>query len=215
MGRRRAAVKKSSGPFVFCTVQYTSGDWESAPLLPENIIDALVRHTTLDVRPTGENIRLDSPAIFNYPFCWLTGHLPVRFTAAERENLKRYVERGGFIMVDDHSHDINGTFHKTVTQEIERVFGRRLKPVPDTHELYRSFFVYPEGAPHTQHELNGYGDDLLHQSLYAIEVDGRIGLLYSNKDYSSEWNYHPETNQFSTEDIRKFAVNLVAYALSR
>jgi hypothetical protein len=200
--------------FVFCTAIYSSGDWESAPLLPANLIDTLARHTTLDVAPTGVNVRLDSQEIFDYPFVWLTGHLPVRFTLAERTNLKRYVERGGFMMVDDHNHDVNGAFHKTATEEIERLFGR-LKKVPDSHELFKCFFVYPDGAPHTQHELNGYGDDMLHEFLYAVEANGRIGLLYSNKDYSSEWNFHPETKKFSTVDITKFGVNLVVYALTR
>src|SRR5215218_1664745 len=97
--KRALNLKRPLEPFIFCTVEYTSGDWESAPLLAENMIDAVARYTTLDVRPTGENVRLDSQAIFDYPFCWLTGHLPVRFTVEERRNLKRYVERGGFMLV--------------------------------------------------------------------------------------------------------------------
>ena len=104
--------------FVFATVEYTSGDWESAPALPENLIDSVARYTSIDVEPTGVNVRLDSDDIFNYPFVWLTGHLPVRFTDAERRNLKRYVERGGFIMVDDHNHDIDGAFHRTIVSEL-------------------------------------------------------------------------------------------------
>jgi hypothetical protein len=200
--------------FVFCTAIYSSGDWESAPILPENLIDTLARHTNLEVAPVGENVRLDSEKIFDYPFVWLTGHLPVVFTNAERNNLKRYVERGGFMMVDDHNHDTNGAFHKYASAEIERLFGRMVR-VPDKHELYKCFFTFADGAPHTQHELNGYGDDMLHDYLYAVEVNGRIGLLYSNKDYSSEWNFHPETKRFSTVDITKFAVNLIVYALTR
>lgn len=201
--------------FTFCTAIYTSGDWESAPLLAENLIDTLARHTTLDLAPVGATVRLDSARIFDYPFVWLTGHLPVRFTEAERANLRRYVERGGFMVVDDHSHDINGAFHKTATAEIERIFDRPLKPVPDSHEIYSCFFPFPDGAPHTQHELNGYGDDMLHPYLYAIEANHRIGILYSNKDYSSEWNFHPETKRLISEDITKFAVNLVVYAYTR
>ena len=45
--------------------------------------------------------------------------------------------------------------------------------------------------------------------------DGRIAVLYSNKDYSSEWNYHPENKRFLSVDNTKFAVNLVVYALTR
>jgi len=200
--------------FVFATAEYTSGDWESAPTLPEAVIDAVAKYTTIDVAPVGVAVRLDSDALFNHPFVWMTGHLPVRFTDAERRNLKRYVERGGMIMIDDHNHDITGQFHKTATEEVERLFGKMTR-LPKTHELYRCFFVYEDGPPNTHHELNGYGDDLLHPYLDAILVRDRIGLLYSSKDYSSEWNFHAETKRFMREDPTKFAVNLIVYALTR
>lgn len=208
--------------FVFATAEYASGDWESAPALPANLIDSVARYTSIEVAPAGVSVRLDSDELFNYPFVWLTGHLPVRFTEAERRNLKRYVERGGFMMVDDHNHDITGVFHQTVTEEIEGLFGK-LEQVPNDHEIYRCFFVFENGPPHTHHELNGWGDDLLHPYLHAIFVGpstgdrrrDRIGLLYSNKDYSSEWNFHPETKRTMQQDPTKFGVNLIVYALTR
>ncbi|MBX6331226.1 MAG: DUF4159 domain-containing protein [Gemmatimonadaceae bacterium] len=200
--------------FVFATAEYASGDWESAPALPENVIDTLAKYTTIDVAPVGVNVKLSSDELFNYPFVWMTGHLPVRFTDAERRNVKRYVERGGFLMIDDHNHDITGVFHKTVNEEIERLFGKMTR-LPKDHELYRCFFVFEDGPPNTHHELNGYGDDLLHRYLDAVLVNGRIGLLYSSKDYSSEWNFHAETKKFMQQDPTKFAVNLIVYALTR
>jgi hypothetical protein len=200
--------------FVFATVEYASGDWESAPALAENLIDSIARYTTIDVAPVGVNVKLGSNEIFNYPFVWLTGHLPVRFTDQERKNLKRYVERGGLMMVDDHNHDITGTFHKTATEEIERLFGKMTRLRKD-HELYKSFFVFEDGPPNTHHELNGYGDDLLHRYLDAVIVNDRVGLIYSSKDYSSEWNFHAETKRFMQQDVTKFGVNLVVYALTR
>ena len=200
--------------FVFATVEYQSGDWESAPALPGNLIDSLVRYTSIEAEPVGVSVRLDSPDVFNYPFLWLTGHLPVRFTDAERRNLKRYVERGGFIMVDDHNHDITGVFHQTATEEIQRLFGKMTR-LPNDHEIYRCFFEFKSGPPHTQHELNGWGDDLLHPYLDAVIVNGRVGLLYSSKDYSSEWNFHAESKELMQQDITRFGVNLMVYALTR
>jgi hypothetical protein len=200
--------------FVFATAEYASGDWESAPALPENLIDSLARYTAIDVAPVGVNVKLGADELFDYPFVWLTGHLPVRFTDVERRNVKRYVERGGFLMVDDHNHDITGVFHKTATEEIERLFGPMTR-LPKDHELYRAFFVFEDGPPNTHHELNGYGDDLLHKYLDAVIVNGRIGLLYSSKDYSSEWNFHAETKRFMQQDPTKFGVNLIVYALTR
>jgi len=200
--------------FVFATAEYASGDWESAPALAENLIDSLARYTSIDVAPVGVNVKVGSNELYDYPFVWLTGHLPVRFTDDERRNIKRYVERGGFLMVDDHNHDITGVFHKTATEEIERLFGKMTR-LPKDHELYRAFFVFEDGPPNTHHELNGYGDDLLHKYLDAVIVNGRIGLLYSSKDYSSEWNFHADTKRFMQQDPTKFGVNLIVYALTR
>jgi hypothetical protein len=200
--------------FVFATAEYASGDWESAPSLPENLIDSVARYTSIDVAPVGVNVKLASDALFNYPFIWMTGHLPVRLTDVERRNVKRYVERGGLLMIDDHNHDITGVFHKTANEEIERMFGKMTR-LPKDHELYRCFFVFEDGPPNTHHELNGYGDDLLHKYLDAVLVRDRIGLIYSSKDYSSEWNFHADTKRLMQQDPTKFGVNLIVYALTR
>ena len=200
--------------FVFATAQYDSGDWDSAPLVPANVIDTIARYTSIDVAPSGIIIPLASPSLFRYPLIYMTGHLPVRFSAAERTNLQRYGERGGLLFVDDHNHDIDGTFHRTATEELARTYGS-LKPLPNTHPLYRAFFTFEDGPPTTSHELNGWGDNLVHKTLSGVEHDGRLVLLYSSKDYSSEWNYHPENKRFLSVDNTKFAVNLVVYALTR
>lgn len=200
--------------FVFATAQYESGNWDSAPTLPANIIDTIARYTAIPVAPTGTVVPLSSEALLRYPFVWLTGHLPVRFTAAESRMLRQYAERGGLLFVDDHNHDIDGAFHKTATEEITRVIGP-LRELPNDDVLYRSFFVFEDGPPTTSHELNGWGDNLVHEHLLAARVGDRVSVLYSNKDYSSEWNYHPDTKRFLSVDNTRFAVNLVVYALTR
>ncbi len=70
--------------FVFATAQYESGDWDSAPLVPANLIDSIARYTSIPVAPTGVVVALSSADALRYPFLFLTGHLPVRFTEAER-----------------------------------------------------------------------------------------------------------------------------------
>ena len=200
--------------FVFATAQYESGDWDSAPMVPANIIDTIARYTSIDVAPTGVIVPISSPAIFRYPLLYLTGHLPVRFSTAERDNLRGYGSRGGLLFVDDHNHDVDGTFHKTATEELTRVYGA-LREIPNSHPLYRTFFKFEDGPPTTSHELNGWGDNLVHKTLSGVERDGRLALLYSSKDYSSEWNYHPDNKRFMSVDNTKFAVNLVVYALTR
>ncbi len=203
-----------SEAFVFATAQYDSGDWDSAPLVPANVIDAVARYTSLPVRPQGVSVPLASEAIFQYPLLYLTGHLPVRFTIKEADVVHKYLQRGGLLFVDDHNHDVDGTFNKTAREEIRRVAGP-LVVLPNTHELYKAFFTFENGPPTTSHEMNGWGDNLIHEHLEAVLLGTRISVLYSNKDYSSEWSYHPDNKRFLSIDNTKFAVNLVIYALTR
>ncbi|MCE2955320.1 MAG: DUF4159 domain-containing protein [Gemmatimonas sp.] len=209
-----AGTGTRSAPFVFATAQYESGDWDSAPLVPANIIDSLARYTALAVRPQGVIVPLSSEAVFPYPLLYLTGHLPVRFTSREREVLGKYLDRGGLLFVDDHNHDVDGAFNKTAREEIRRVAGPLL-PLPNTHELYRCFFVFENGPPATSHEMNGWGDNLVHEQLDAVVKNGRIRVLFSNKDYSSEWSFHPDNKRFLSVDNTRFGVNIVVYALTR
>jgi Domain of unknown function (DUF4159) len=200
--------------FVFATAQYESGDWDSAPLVPANVIDSVARYTSIQVAPTGVIVSLASRDVFRHPMLYLTGHLPVRFNAAERANVAEFIRRGGFLFVDDHNHDIDGAFHKTATEEIARAVAP-LVQVPNDHPLYRAFFHFADGPPTTSHELNGWGDNLVHKHLLGVVRNGRLGVLYSNKDYSSEWGYHPDNKRFLAVDNTKFAVNVVVYALTR
>ena len=71
-----------------------------------------------------------------------------------------------------------------------------------------------KGPPTTSFELNGWGDDLVHDYLKAIEISGRIAVLYSNKDYGCEWDYDYRNKRFLAEDNTKFGVNIILYALN-
>ena len=125
------------------------------------------------------------------------------------------MENGGFVFVDDCNHDIDGLFAKSFEEQMALTFGAdALKKIPNAHPLYKAFFSYDDGPPTTSQELNGWGDDLVHDYLKAIEVNGRIGVLYSNKDYGCEWDYDFRNKRWYKIDNTKFAVNIVMYALT-
>ena len=89
------------------------------------------------------------------------------------------------------------------------------KDLPNNNEIYNCFFKFSDGPPATSHELNGWGDNLVHKNLQAVMQGDRIAVLYSSKDYSSEWNYSPDSKRFSTVDNTRFGVNIIVYALTR
>jgi hypothetical protein len=145
----------------------------------------------------------------------MTGHKLVRFSDKERAGLVRFVEHGGLLFSDDCNHDVDGLYAKSFEAEMRRAFpgAATLARIPNTHALYRSFFTF-DGPPQTSHELNGWGDDMVHDYLRGVERHGRLGIVYSNKDYGCEWDYDWRNKRFRREDNTKFAVNLVVYVMT-
>lgn len=204
-----------SNAFFFTRLQYESGDWDVDQRMPSNVLNSLVEYTTLKVDTQEKIIPLHSDEIFKSPFCYLSGHKLVQFTKKERENFKKYVNNGGFVFVDDCNHDIDGLFAKSFERQMEDIFGSGgLKKISNKHEIYNIFFEFENGPPTTSQELNGWGDDLVHEYLKAIEINGRIGVLYSNKDYGCEWDYDFRNKRWYKNDNTRFAVNIVMYALT-
>lgn len=210
----RAAVRPAEYDFWFTRLMYDSGDWDVDQRMPSNLITSLIDYTGLRVDPEEKVLALADPRMLSAPFCYLSGHKLVEFNADERRNFELYVRNGGFVFVDDCNHDIDGLFARSFEAEMATIFGpTALDKLPNNHALYRSFFVF-DGPPATGYELNGWGDDLVHDYLKGIEIDGRLGVLYSNKDYGCEWDYDWRNKRFLAEDNTKFGVNIVMYALS-
>jgi len=204
----------SNSPFTFTRLRYHSGDWDTDQRMPSNILNSLIEYTTIPVNPQEKVIDLGSDDIFQHPFCYISGHKLVQFDKQEAVNFKTYVQNGGFIFADDCNHDIDGLFAKSFEAQMAVLFGpAALKKIPNSHALFSSFFKFDKGPPTTSFELNGWGDDLVHEYLKAIEINGRIAVLYSNKDYGCEWDYDFRNKRFLSEDNTRFGVNIIVYAL--
>ncbi|MGQ0800221.1 MAG: DUF4159 domain-containing protein [Pseudomarimonas sp.] len=213
-GVRQAHASDGRFDFWFTRLMYESGDWDVDQRMPTTVLDSLLQYTQLRIDPQEHVLPLADPRMLDAPFCYLAGHKLVEFNPQERRNFERYVKNGGFVFVDDCNHDIDGLFARSFEAEMARIFGSdSLRKLSNQHPLYSSFFAL-DGPPPTSFELNGWGDDLIHDYLKGIEVDGRLGVLYSNKDYGCEWDYDWRNKRWLAEDNTKLAVNIVIYAIS-
>lgn len=207
-GRRRA-------DFSFTRLRYLSGDWDVDERMPSNLLNSLIEYTTVPVATTERVVDLESEAVFDSPFAYLAGHRLVEFTSRERDVFERFVRGGGFLFADDCNHDVDGLFARSFEAQVAAIFGpAALRRIPGDHPLYRAFFTFDDGPPTTSLELNGWGDDLVHDYLRAVEVDGRIAILYSNKDYGCEWDYDFRNKRFLAEDNTRFGVNIIIHAMT-
>ena len=207
-GRRRA-------DFSFTRLRYLSGDWDVDERMPSNLLNSLIEYTTVPVATTERVVDLESEAVFDSPFAYLAVHRLVEFTSRERDVFERFVRGGGFVFADDCNHDVDGLFARSFEAQVAAIFGpAALRRIPGDHPLYRAFFTFDDGPPTTSLELNGWGDDLVHDYLRAVEIDGRVAILYSNKDYGCEWDYDFRNKRFLAEDNTKFGVNIIIHAMT-
>src|SRR5882724_2653628 len=160
------AGKPRGSEFVFARLRYESGDWDYNPKVAANVLDSIIQYTSIPVYKEEVVISAASAELLSFPFVFMTGHKLVRFTAAERDNLQRFADAGGLLFSDDCNHDVNGLYARSFEQEMQTVFPNDpMTKLPAWHPLYRSFFMFKSGPPQTSHELNGRGDNIVHEYL--------------------------------------------------
>jgi hypothetical protein len=129
------------------------------------------------------------------------------FISKVPENLKEYLEHGGFLYVDD-DYGLDTTFR----QEIRKVFkDKELVELPFSHPIFHSHFEFPNGLPKT-HEH----DDKAPQA-FGIFHQGRLVLLYTFESNPSDGWADPESHNDPPEKREtafKIGTNIVVYALT-
>ncbi len=157
---------------------------------------------------------LADPRMLEAPFCYLAGHTLVEFNGAERQNFVRYVRNGGFVFVDDCNHDIDGLLATSFEAQMVACSARRhCRSCPTATRCTAASSASRRPARH-QFRTQRLGRRPGARLPEGIEVDGRLGLLYSNKDYGCEWDYDWRNKRFLAEDNTRFGVNIVMYALN-
>ena len=151
-------------------------------------------------------VTLSSPALWEVPYLYMTGHGNVRFSDADLVTLRRYLQQGGFLHADD-----NYGMDESFRRELARLFpDRPLAEVPLDHPIYNLVYQFPRGVPKV-HEHDGKP-----AQGFGIFLDGRLAVFYTyQSDLGDGWE-DPDVHK-DDPDVREAAlrmgVNLVAYAV--
>src|SRR5207253_3315746 len=113
-------------------------------------------------------VKLSSDELFNFPLIIMTGEGSFELAEKERENLRSYVERGGFLLASAgcSSHEWDRSFRR----EMSLVFPQYpLVAVGMEHPIFHTVYEIKElQAKHGKPK-----------PLEGVTVGGRIGVLYS------------------------------------
>lgn len=183
------------------------GDWYANKTSMPNLIQFCNKNLKTQIDPREEVVEVGSPELFSYPFVHMTGHGNVVFSASEAANLRKYLEAGGFLHVDD-----NYGLDKFIRVEMKKVFPEYdFVEIPFSHPIYHKKYQFPKGLPkvheHDNKPPQGFG--IFHK--------GRLVCFYSFEcDLGNGWEDQSIYND--PEEVRQRALqmgaNLILYALS-
>ena len=181
------------------------GDWYSNPSALKNLAAFCNKELNTTLSPTPKIVAPNSIDIFEYPFLHMTGHGNVLFSEQDVENLRAYLNSGGFLHIDD-----NYGMDQYVRGEISKLFpNQELKELAVNHPIFSTAFKFPKGLPkiHEHDKARAQG--------FVIEKQGRIVLLYTfESDLGDGWEdkeMHNDPDQVRLMALRMGA-NIIKYA---
>lgn len=184
------------------------GDWYSDEESLSELLAFARKQTLLDVGGTEETVELTSDQLFQYPYLYLTGHGNVTFSQAEADRLRRYLQQGGFLHVDD-----NYGLDEYIRKELKKVFpNKELVELPYDHPIYTTRFDFSDGLPKI-HEHDGEPP----QGYALLDDRGRVMVYYTHEtDLGDGWE--PASVHGNSPEKRRAAlqmgVNILAYAMT-
>ena len=204
----RLADAQAVEEFRIARVHYQGGgDWYSSPTALTNLIRYAKEHLPIPVDEIYDDVQLGSREIHNYPFLHMSGHGNISVNDTEMENLRTYLENGGFLYIDD-----DYGFDEYVRPVIERIFPEEeLTELPGNHPLYHIVYAFEEGRPPKVHEHDGNVPQA-----FGLFRNGRMVLLYTYESNPSDgWAYDEHANpDHIVEAALQFGVNLLVYVLT-
>jgi Domain of unknown function (DUF4159) len=141
---------------------------KSSVCFADNFLTDVTEQTNLKVNKKFCPVRLDAEALFDYPFCVMSGNDNFSLPQKERQQLRKYLTQGGFLLVSPGCSDEK--WDKSFRQEIKVCFPEYpLQKIPMTHPIFSIVNPIPQLT-----EKHGKP-----ASLEGLEINGRLVLVYS------------------------------------
>jgi len=183
------------------------GDWYANPTSLTNLIAFCNKNINTTLTSKYKTVDVESLEINEYPFVHMTGHGNVVFNSNEIENLRTYLQSGGFLHIDD-----NYGMDKYLHKEMIKLFPNQ-EPIelPATHPIFSAAYQFTNGLPKI-HEHDGK-----RPQAFGWFYNGRLVCLYTTEcDLGDGWE-DPEVHH-DPEDVRqkalKMGANIIKYVFN-
>jgi hypothetical protein len=204
-------LAKARRPVLLARVQHQPGDdWNHHRRSLFNMVDYVehawqrpLAYQVVNIAAASVEDLLETPVLF------LSGSQAPQFTAEEKQKLRMYVDRGGFIFAEQCCG--SGNFDQGFRQLMQEIFPEaeaKLRLLPANHPVW---YAEQRVAPDQMREL------------WGVDVGCRTSVVYCPQDLSCLWELAgphrgeplPETVQKQIAGARAIGINVLAYATNR
>jgi len=213
--------------FSFARLVYEGTEWDDWPRwqadwpeAEQHFSEGLARLTTLDVAPDGVLVRMNSVEVFDYPWLYAVEVGSLRLSTQERQHLRQYLLRGGFLMVDDFHGQLEW---QQFEQVMRQVFpGRRIENLAETSEPFHVLYDMSEREqiPGIRALMNNrtWEKGGTHPHWRGIVDDeGRVMVAINfNQDLGDAWEHADDARYpaLLTTQAYRLGINYVVYAMT-
>jgi hypothetical protein len=219
-GASLSSLQKEDPTKEFAIVRWYSSGWDGDgwahdyPNAEEHILQIMREVSVIDTdRLSYKVVDLASPEIFRYPFAYVSHPGEVFPSNEEIENLRQYVERGGFVMLDDFGGQNQGAWEMDNFQNLlHRAFpDREMYPLRVDHELLRISYAIDD--LNMEHPMSG-----AKSTFYGFnDSKGRLAMVicYAN-DVGDYWEFidSPVYKLRPSAEALKLGVNIALYSMT-
>lgn len=217
--------------FTFVRIQYSGGgygrggQWDTDyPDSDLNLSYRLQELTSLKVDPDGKILMFDDPELLNYPFCYVIEPGRMSLTQTEVLGLRKYLDNGGFMMVDDFWGDWEWDNFES---QMKRVYpDRPFVELPLEHDIFHCVYDLTEKPqiPSINHYLGGRqweggsdGREVHYRGWF--DAKGRLmAIVCHNTDLGDGWEREGVDQGYFKEYSERWAypmgINIVTYAMT-
>lgn len=143
-----------------------------------------------------------------YPFLFMTAEGEYTLSEMKKENLKKYLHQGGFLLMDDCIFSNGGDFfYQSSFKQLEQIFGPgSVKSIPSEHEVFHNVYDFADkGMPYIKGQ---------HHGAKGIFIGDRLTVFLSATDLHCGWAGCWGKSSLRYQNSIRMGINIIMYAIS-
>lgn len=196
-----------TGTYQLAVLQYKGGgDWYSNPSSIPNLVKYCNESLGMNINEEVPFVDVGSRELFNYPFVHMTGHGNVVLSASDIDNLRAYLQSGGFLHISD-----NYGMDEFVRPQMKRVFpDLDFIELPFEHDIYHQQFDFNSGLPKIHEHDNKPPQGI------GLIYEGRLVCFYDYEcdlgDAWEDWEVHKDPEALRQKAF-EFGANMIQFVM--